>query len=503
MKATILRVRIFRVIASLICLSAISPADASERIPLVDSPDGMTCRHYAFGFLLPWLKQGGDWLDASGEAHGPKPYAASAPLAVRSGRQQVEIDISALAKTWNEGGEPLGGILLRAVPGRDSGLANFASRENPDTAAHPQLTMKWSDGSTSVTKPIADADLPCSTRASVGKRPQFQVGAGGAILVFPFEPRRGVSLTSARLVLTSDKQYGNKPLTIGVYRPLLPWMKMSEGVGGIAANFVGDQGIQKHPDLIFAERFESGDWLSSWSDIDKTGDAEPVTANKPERFEPIDGKALRVTVRKGKKQGLNMHYRFAQAGRDEPEEVFFRYALRLGESWDPSLEGGKMPGLSGTYGRAGWGGRKADGRNGWAARGSFFRIQREKSPLSHLRGIGTYLYQADMSDAYGDVYGWGLGPSGALEKNRWYSIEQQVRMNRPGERDGILRAWVDGKLVFEKTNVRYRDIPDLRIESLWMNVYHGGTRATNKDLTLFIDNVVLARKYIGPVAPAR
>ena len=45
-------------------------------------------------------------------------------------------------------------------------------------------------------------------------------------------------------------------------------------------------------------------------------------------------------------------------------------------------------------------------------------------------------------------------------------------------------------------------LAELKIESVWMNVYHGGTRPAARDLSIFIDNVVVARKYIGPVGPA-
>ena len=107
-----------------------------------------------------------------------------------------------------------------------------------------------------------------------------------------------------------------------------------------------------------------------------------------------------------------------------------------------------------------------------------------------------------MSGNSGDVWGWSLGPTGLLHKNRWYCVEQHVRLNRPGDADGVLQAWIDGKLVFEKKNIRYRDTPELKIESVWMNVYHGGTRPAARDLSIFIDNVVVARKYIGPVGPA-
>jgi hypothetical protein len=143
--------------------------------------------------------------------------------------------------------------------------------------------------------------------------------------------------------------------------------------------------------------------------------------------------------------------------------------------------------------------RKSDGSNGWSARGAFFRQAASGSEaFTALRGIGSYAYLADLKGDSGSVWGWGLGRTGLLQKNRWYSVEQQVKLNTPGSSDGELRAWIDGHLVFERTGLRFRDVPTLKIESLWMNVYHGGTAKAPTDLTLFIDNLVIARRYIGP-----
>jgi hypothetical protein len=105
-------------------------------------------------------------------------------------------------------------------------------------------------------------------------------------------------------------------------------------------------------------------------------------------------------------------------------------------------------------------------------------------------------------DRYGDTMGWNLGGGGWLQKNRWYSVEQHVKLNTPGGHDGVLRAWVDGRLVFERQNFRWRDVDALRIETLWLNIYHGGTKPAPEEMTLFMDNLVVARKYIGPRQPA-
>jgi hypothetical protein len=55
------------------------------------------------------------------------------------------------------------------------------------------------------------------------------------------------------------------------------------------------------------------------------------------------------------------------------------------------------------------------------------------------------------------------------------AIAQQARLNTTGKNDGILRGWVDDQLIFEKSNVRMRDVDTLKIETVWLNLYYGGT----------------------------
>ncbi len=87
---------------------------------------------------------------------------------------------------------------------------------------------------------------------------------------------------------------------------------------------------------------------------------------------------------------------------------------------------------------------------------------------------------------------------GRLTRNRWYSVEQYLKLNTPGQSNGVFRAWVDGQLAFERTDLHWRDVTRLKIESVWLNVFHGGTARTDRDLTLYMDNLVVARRYIGP-----
>jgi len=249
---------------------------------------------------------------------------------------------------------------------------------------------------------------------------------------------------------------------------------------------------EEEPPEVFACHFETPDWYRDWGATRVPERTALVAADPQRKFEPLRGRALRIKVEAGGHYGLSLQYRFArQAGR-EPEEIYFRYYLRLADDWNPR-RGGKLPGIAGTYGRAGWGGRPSNGRNGWSARGLFLGQSEGLTP------VGFYCYHADMPGIYGSHWVWEKDRLGYLENNRWYCIEQFARMNTPGKNDGVLRAWVDGRPAFEKTDLRMRDTAELKIESVWINLYLGGSWTAQSDHHLYIDEVAISRRYIGPL----
>lgn len=480
-------------------LAGLAPATAG--VPLDDGPHGMTCHYQVAAANLPWQRQGGDWQDADGVPHGERPFATAQAASAR-GQQRLQWDVTTLGRAWLGGQAPAGAVLLRAAGGNAGGIVNLRSREHADTLDRPQLDIEWDDGRRDRVGASADTYFACPTYKSSGGGRIVKVGGGhAAALVFELPLRPGRDIRRATLGLTADKVYG-AGLSIGAFQILLPSSTPGAVRTGLAKGYRNDVGLEQHPDVLWMDRFDERRPSDGWSGAGMSGE-HLVDDDAANRFEAFDGRALKVTIERGVNQGLNSHHRFAREGRAEPEEAFFRYYLRFGDTWDPVRDGGKLPGLSGTYGRGGWGMRKSDGVNGWSARGAFFQQASEGPALSALRGIGSYAYHADLAGPSGATLGWGLGPSGLLQKNRWYSVEQQVKLNRPGASDGELRAWIDGQLVFEKTGLRFRDVPEIKIESVWMNVYHGGTAKAPADMTLFIDNVVIARRYIGPVGSTR
>jgi hypothetical protein len=376
----------------------------------------------------------------------------------------------------------------------------FSSRECREIEQRPRLVVEGNGKAVSV-EPEADTHLVTSTYRSQGTAEELRVSGsnGSALLRFSLASLAGLGTdVTAKLRLVTIKQYGGA--TLGVFRCSQGHdVPDCEPKYGLAARYPGDRGIAQDREVVFFTDFESETWNTKWTQAAPAEAIDTVSTDPARKFDSLQGKALRSRLAEGTNTALNTLWKFGKQTGAEPEETYFRYYLRLGDDWNQTVQGGKLPGISGTYGVAGWGGRKSDGRNGWSARGTFFQTIPAGNPLAGLHPIGTYCYHADMAGFYGDCWLWPMGYRGFLENNRWYCIEQYLHLNTPGEKDGILKAWVDGRLAFEKTDIRFRLDDRLKIEQIWMNVYHGGKKPSPRDQHVYIDNVVIARRYIGPM----
>lgn len=461
---------------------------------LHDGPDGATCRHFNAGGRLAWRVQGGDWRDAGGLLHGAQPYAVAR---ITGEDAVVRWAVGAMVREAAARGERSLAVLLRRTDG--TGGVDFHTREAAAGGHRPTLLVTLGDGRGPLAlRATADAGLDCSTARTLGGRASMRVhGHAQAVAAFDLAQLRGERPMEATLELAVRSRHGDG-LDVGAFALAPPVEAVrANGGAGLAAAFPGDAGIERHPAVLMATGFESEDWRRKWSPAAFVGRAERVGLDAGATFDPIGGHALRVRIPKGRNTGLDLSFRFAERTGEEPQAVWFRYYLRFARDWIADVDGGKLPGLAGTYGRAGWGGRPADPLAGWSLRGHFNRAPLPGNPMRGLVTLATYAYHADMEGRFGDEWPWTLGGHGVLERERWYCIEQHVRLNTPGVRDGVLRAWVDGALALARDDVRLRDVEAVRIERVWMNVYHGGTAPPARDMHLDIDNVVIARERIG------
>lgn len=134
------------------------------------------------------------------------------------------------------------------------------------------------------------------------------------------------------------------------------------------------------------------------------------------------------------------------------------YSLRFDPSMDFVL-GGKLPGLYGGQGNSG--GVAADGTNGFS-----FRY------MWGMEGRGGSIYAYLPSKS-----AWGLPMFGGqlkFKKGVWQELRQELVLNTPGLSDGVLRVWLDGKLVGSTENLLVRTVETLGVSGLFFDVFFGG-----------------------------
>jgi hypothetical protein len=201
------------------------------------------------------------------------------------------------------------------------------------------------------------------------------------------------------------------------------------------------------------------------------------------------GAGLEVVVPRGSHWGLGTFQPVPGAA----DEAWFRYMVVL-DRWAPS-QSGKLPGFASLRSSSARGCVPATaGRPGWSARMMYRPVGAAGAPEDSSR-IGYYVYHLDQPDDCGEIMEW--NDVGLLGPGTWHCIEGQVRLNRPGRSDGLLRGWVDGTEAFSRDGLRFRDSGRVGIDDLWLNVFSGGKSPSPERLDLRLDEVVVSTT--GPV----
>lgn len=64
-------------------------------------------------------------------------------------------------------------------------------------------------------------------------------------------------------------------------------------------------------------------------------------------------------------------------------------------------------------------------------------------------------------------------------------------MNTPGKNDGIIQSWLDGELVLDRRDIRFRDTNTFSIDQLYFSTFFGGddpSWAPSKNETVLFDD---------------
>jgi hypothetical protein len=91
-----------------------------------------------------------------------------------------------------------------------------------------------------------------------------------------------------------------------------------------------------------------------------------------------------------------------------------------------------------------------------------------------------------------------------INAGQWYCIEWAVQANTPGQSDGSIKMWVDGKPYLSYTNQNLQATSHLIDRAPWYSQYYGGSPCpAHPAQSMYYDQVVIARQPIGcGTAPA-
>ena len=241
------------------------------------------------------------------------------------------------------------------------------------------------------------------------------------------------------------------------------------------------------------ESFETApsSWLADWFDSD-VGSRNRVSSIG----DGVEGDGINVSVPAGSHFGTAAQYRFGDEGLSDPDELYYRYFIRLPEGFK-NYGTGKIPGPAGLYSASGRNQIKpTDANPGWSA-----RMQFSPSTLpaaSNTTAIGFYVYHRDQARSAGDSFVWDEATA-LLTHDTWHCVEGHVSMNTPGAQDGLLEGWVDEQLAFYKDDFRFLGSQDgaLGVQSFWFDTYYGGGDPAPGALNFQFDELVLSANRVG------
>ena len=267
---------------------------------------------------------------------------------------------------------------------------------------------------------------------------------------------------------------------------------------GMAAAFVGDQGISSHPAVIFADNFETGDFQERWDSCRNT-DGKVLTLVDDSAADPAIGlQSLKVCATLGHDTGGGMTKWFNSA-----DAVFIRFYTKFDPTCDyvhhfctlranKSLQGkDKWSGFGGAGLKPEGDVRFSTALEPWGNWGRW--------PAPGRWNFYSYWHEMDRS---GDGHCWGNGfrPQALADipKGTWICAEFMLTHNTPGQADGEQAFWIDGILRGHWKGITWRTSATLWANAFTLESYITDRWTKNKTNVVYFDNVVIARQYIGP-----
>lgn len=328
--------------------------------------------------------------------------------------------------------------------------------------------------------------------------------------------------------------YGTSRRYAGFLLSFVLWIPAADGQeteastepAAVAREYPNDQGISRNPDVVFSDAFES--WANDG--ISPPTNTWQVRKNSVSQTRVITGRIqkdactgpgagvleIACWTEGGGSQtgGLSLklgNYNHAREGLgDGYDEVYVRYYIRFDEDYRAVRNhGANLGGRDVTMPNAAWVGMA--GIRDVSTRGYFYSgVQPRGERGSQELEMGFYSYHLDKRGPWGENYD--VLKHIPIHVGRWYCIERHLKLNSvdpsrpdPANADGVEELWVDGQLTIQKRDVRFRRVARLKVTFLSLETYyHGLPEQYRRDhpIRVYFDNVVIARRYIGPMLAA-
>ncbi|MBM4037157.1 MAG: hypothetical protein FJ290_01470 [Planctomycetes bacterium] len=259
---------------------------------------------------------------------------------------------------------------------------------------------------------------------------------------------------------------------------------------GLAAKYPGDEGIERDPQVVFVEDFETGsvqEIAARWGDV-----LHPANMDLPEDIHASSPGRRSLHISK------NGHLYTHTKGVDRLHARFYvKFHPRTGYVGHfVNLIADRVP----TPWPRGGAGKKPAGDQGFSTGIEPWGKGGEVPPpgVWHF-----YTYWHEMKPD-GWRHFWGNhfdAPQDPVQPGRWYCVEAMVKCNStPEATDGEQAFWVDGKLIGYFKGIRWRTSDKLKINTFWLS-YYVPEQAAKPDRVyeVWFDDVVLATEYVGPV----
>jgi hypothetical protein len=262
--------------------------------------------------------------------------------------------------------------------------------------------------------------------------------------------------------------------------------------------FPGDAGLKASAEVIFADDFESGNLGDGWDETGNKG-GQVLRFAVPEGGAGLGRRCLRVEAHLGKDTGGGLTKWFEPA-----DPVFIRFYTRFDPGCDYVHHFVTLRANQGLHGGDKWSGF---GGAGLKPEGS----ERFSTAIEPWGNGGRwtppgrwnfYSYWHEMAPAKDGKYwgnSFGVPAAPVIPRDRWICVEFVLQHNTPGHPDGAQAFWIDGALQGYWQGINWRKTESLKANALTLESYITDRWTKNPTNVVFFDNVVIARRYIGPV----